>query len=237
MTNLYTDPDSKAQLREQAASLLCKATARRLATTRQAPLLSRRCSTRRRTTWARRTSTRCDGKKASEVFGGPLSQHAGGAQGADRALFFAGWLAEQGAYRRADASQRRAHPRHRLGLRPHLARHVHGERPPKPYSQLAAIQLGFLMSSRRSPGRPRSSAANGKDKGCFEVEIAKWKPAQDELARIVLGAKARGDRALAEKTRDRWIGDGTAWAERRNVIQQRWLRAPKASFVYSIDTR
>jgi hypothetical protein len=69
------------------------------------------------------------------------------------------------------------------------------------------------------------------------VDIAKWKPAQDELARIVLGVKARGDRALAEKTRDQWISDGTAWAARRAEIQQRWLRAPKASFVYSIATQ
>jgi hypothetical protein len=50
----------------------------------------------------------------------------------------------------------------------------------------------------------------------------------------VFGIKSRGDRALAEKTRDEWVTDGTAWAGLRGVIQERWLRAPKASFVYSI---
>ena len=100
--------------------------------------------------------------------------------------------------------------------------------------KLAAIQMGFFNANGVLPWKPDQKAANGTDLGCFDVDIAKWKPAQDELARIVLGIKARGDRALAEKTRDQWISDGTAWAARRAEIQQRWLRAPKASFVYSI---
>jgi len=69
------------------------------------------------------------------------------------------------------------------------------------------------------------------------VDIAKWRPTVDELARIVFGAKGRGDRQLAEQTRDAWVSDGTPWAERRQVIQERWLRAPKASFVYGITSQ
>jgi hypothetical protein len=51
----------------------------------------------------------------------------------------------------------------------------------------------------------------------------------------VFGIKSRGDRALAEKTRDEWVTDGNAWAGLRSTIQERWLRAPKASFVYSVQ--
>jgi hypothetical protein len=94
--------------------------------------------------------------------------------------------------------------------------------------------MGFFNASGVLPWKSAEKAANGTDVGCFDVDIAKWKPAQEELARIVLGVKARGDRSLAEKTRDAWVSDGTPWAERRKVIQERWLRAPKASFVYSI---
>jgi len=78
-------------------------------------------------------------------------------------------------------------------------------------------------------------AANGTDTGCFDVDLAKWPAAVEDLSRLVFGIKSRGDRALAEKTRDEWVGDGTAWADLRGVIQERWLRAPKASFVYAIQ--
>ena len=56
----------------------------------------------------------------------------------------------------------------------------------------------------------------------------------------MLGIKGRGDKPLAEKTRDRFVeeaGDGAAWAKLRGTIQERWLRAPKASFVYSVIER
>jgi hypothetical protein len=41
---------------------------------------------------------------------------------------------------------------------------------------------------------------------------------------------------MAEKIRDKWTGEGTQWAALRGVIQERWLRAPKASFVFSPGT-
>jgi hypothetical protein len=55
------------------------------------------------------------------------------------------------------------------------------------------------------------------------------------MSRLVFGIKSRGDRALAEKTRDEYVTGGTKWAELRGVIEQRWQRAPRASFVYAIQ--
>ncbi|MCC7108572.1 MAG: hypothetical protein IT382_04750, partial [Deltaproteobacteria bacterium] len=77
-------------------------------------------------------------------------------------------------------------------------------------------------------------AANGSDKGCVKVDMAKWKPAVDELAKTVLGIKGRGDKALAEKTRKGIVDDDKEFAKLREVITERWLRTPKASFVYAI---
>jgi hypothetical protein len=123
----------------------------------------------------------------------------------------------------------------------HIAQGMkNAEGKPKPYSQLASIQMGFLTDKGVLVWKDAEKAANGTDTGCVDVDLAKWKPAVDELGKIVLGIKGRGDKALAEKTRDRFVldtGAAAAWAKRRATIQERWLRAPKASFVYAVVER
>ena len=106
----------------------------------------------------------------------------------------------------------------------------------KPYPQLAAIQMGYLTQRGVLEWKATEKAANGTDTGCFEVDLAKWPEAVEDLSRLVFGVKSRGDRALAEKIRDEWVTEGTAWAGLRGVIQERWLRTPKASFVYAIQS-
>jgi hypothetical protein len=106
---------------------------------------------------------------------------------------------------------------------------------PKPYSQLAAIQMGFLYQRGVLAWNANEKAANGTDTGCFEVDQAKWPAAVDDMSRLVFGVKSRGDRALAEKTRDAYVASGTKWADLRGVIEERSKRAPRASFVYAIE--
>jgi hypothetical protein len=106
---------------------------------------------------------------------------------------------------------------------------------PKPYSQLAAIQMGFLNQRGVLVWNAGEKAANGTDIGCFDVDQAKWPAAVEEMSRLAFGIKSRGDRALAEKTRDEFVAGGTKWADLRGVIAQRWQRAPRASFVYAIQ--
>jgi hypothetical protein len=108
---------------------------------------------------------------------------------------------------------------------------------PKPYSQLAAIQMGWLLEKGTLKWNATAKAANGGDDGCFDVDLATWDAHIEGLAKVVLGIKGRGDKTLAEKTRENFIKDGTDWAALRGTIQERWLRAPKASFVYAIEYR
>jgi hypothetical protein len=232
MTNLYTDPDSEATLLEQASSLLCQATMDRFDPAPRHLTLSTVLHEAAHNLGPAH-EYRVDGKTDDQVFGGPLASTLEELKSQTAGLYFADWLVERGLLDAADAE--RTHIRDVIWAFGHIAQGmVTADGKPKPYSQLAAIQMGFFNANGVLPWKPDQKAANGADLGCFDVDIAKWQPAQDELARIVLGVKARGDRALAEKTRDQWVSDGTAWAERRKLIQQRWLRAPKASFVYSI---
>ncbi|MEN9797630.1 MAG: hypothetical protein RL653_1326, partial [Pseudomonadota bacterium] len=79
------------------------------------------------------------------------------------------------------------------------------------------------------------TAANGQDAGCFDVELSKWKPTVDALAKRVLQAKGRGDKKDAEAMKKEFVDDGkSAWVQLHGVIKERWLRAPKATFVYSV---
>jgi len=105
---------------------------------------------------------------------------------------------------------------------------------PKNYSQLASIQLGHLMREQVLEWKATEKAANGSDQGCFEVHTERWQPAVVALAKTVLGIKARGDKAGAEKLVATHVDAKDAWSELRKTITERWLRSPRGTLVYSI---
>ncbi len=235
MTNLYTDPDSEAAYLDQSAALFCKATMDRLDPDPRHLTLSTVLHEAAHNLGPAH-EYRVDGKTDGQAFGGPLASTLEELKAQTAALYFADWLAQRGLLSQSDADV--SHLRDVTWAFGHIGQGmVTADGKPKPYSQLAAIQMGYLNSRGVLLWKPKEKAANGSDLGCFDVDLAKWKPAVEDLARVVLGAKARGDRALAEKTRDDWVSDGTAWAGLRDVIQERWLRAPKASFVYSVTSK
>jgi len=234
MTNLYTDPDSEAALMEQARSLLCKATAGRVDPAVRHMNFSTVLHEAAHNLGPSH-EYRVDGRTDGQVFGGPLASTLEELKAQTAALYFADWLVARGILAPQDAEK--AHLRDVLWSFGHIAQGMLDSRGnPKPYSQLAAIQMGFMRERGVLEWRAGEKAANGVDTGCFEVDLAKWPAAAEELARLSFGIKSRGDRALAEQTRDRWTTPGTEWAGLRGVIEERWLRAPKASFVYAIES-
>jgi hypothetical protein len=177
---------------------------------------------------------RVDDRTDGQVFGGPLASTLEELKAQTAALYFSDWLVARGLMSREDADK--THVRDVLWSFGHIAQGMNDARGrPKPYSQLAAMQMGFLNQRGVLQWKEGEKAANGRDTGCFDVDLAKWPAAVEDLSRLAFGIKSRGDRALAEKTRDEWVTDGTPWAALRGTIQERWLRAPKASFVYSVQ--
>jgi hypothetical protein len=232
MTNLYTDADSEAMLVEQSRSLLCTATAGRVDPAVRYMTIStvlHEAAHNLGPSHEYRVDDRTDG----QVFGGPLASTLEELKAQTAALYFSDWLAARGIMSKEDADK--THVRDVLWSFGHIAQGMNDARgQPKPYSQLAAMQMGFLNQRGVLRWNAEEKAANGRDVGCFEVDLGKWPAAVEDLARLAFGVKSRGDRALAEKTRDEWVTDGTPWAALRGTIQERWLRAPKASFVYSV---
>jgi len=233
MTNLYTDPDSEAAMMEQTRSIMCKATADRVDPAPRFMTMSTVLHEAAHNLGPAH-EYRVDGKTDDQVFGGPLASTLEELKAQTAALYFSDWLAARGVLSKEDAQN--SHLRDVLWAFGHIAAGmVDAQGRPKPYSQLAAIQMGFLNQRGVLVWNAGEKAANGTDVGCFDVDQAKWPAAVDDLARLAFGIKSRGDRALAEKTRDEFVAGGTKWADLRGVIAQRWQRAPRASFVYAIQ--
>jgi hypothetical protein len=233
MTNLYTDPDSEAALMDQARAVLCKSTADRVDPAARFMTLSTVLHEAAHNLGPAH-EYRVGGRTDDQVFGGALASTLEELKAQTAALYYSEWLVARGLLSRQDAEA--VHIRDVLWAFGHIAQGMLDARgKPKAYSQLAAIQMGYLNQRGVLQWKATEKAANGTDTGCFDVDLAKWPATVEDLSRLVFGIKSRGDRALAEKTRDEWVTDGSAWAGLRGVIQERWLRAPKASFVYSIQ--
>ena len=80
---------------------------------------------------------------------------------------------------------------------------------------------------------PDVMAANGTDKGAFILHLDKMTAASDRIMKSIAQIKAKGDKAGLEKLQKQHAF-GTAIPF--DVIQERMLRLPKTSFVYSVKT-
>ncbi|MGV3623046.1 MAG: hypothetical protein ACO1OB_19660 [Archangium sp.] len=232
MTNLYTDADSQQALSDQMASLYCKATFDGATTEPKAALLSVVLHEAAHNLGPAHDYA-VKGKKDDDVFGGPLAATMEELKAQTSALYFTWWLVEKNLLTEQEA--RHATLRDVAWAFGHISRGMYdGAGNAKPYSQLASIQLGHMHKEGVLTWKPDETAANGTDKGCFEVDLAKWKPAVDTLANRVLKAKGKADKKDAEAMKATFVDAKDPWATLRSTIAERWTRAPKATFVYSV---
>ena len=233
MTNLGTDADSRKQLEVQMASLFCAATMAK-ATTEPAVATMSTVLHEAAHNLGPAHDYQVKGKKGHEAFGGPLASTMEELKAQTSALFFSDWLAQRKQIPAELAEQ--AHVRAVAWAFGHVSRGMYdGAGRPRTYSQLAAIQLGWLHRAGVLQWHADRPAASGADQGCFELTLGRpWTTAVTDLTRQVLGVKARGDRPAAEKLKADFV-DGTGeWKTLRDTITQRWLIAPKSTFVYAI---
>ncbi|MBI4703965.1 MAG: hypothetical protein HY744_22890 [Deltaproteobacteria bacterium] len=233
MTNLYTDADSKAARREQAASLLC-ADAFAAFTAEPLPQVVGTVLHEAAHNLGPSSEYEVGGKKASQIFGGPLASILEELKAQTSSLYFASWLAERGILERSLA--RPAQTTDVVWAFSHIAGGLSDSSgKPKPYAQLAAIQIGFLRQEGAIGWRDAELAQNGKDQGCFALDLDRLPAAVQKLLRQVAGIKARGDKRAAAALRKKYVEDSEPDRRLHAAIRERWLRAPKPSFVYSIE--
>jgi len=232
MTNLFEDEDSRAATRAMVESLVCKASL---------PLVSLDPALGTISTVLHEAAHnlgpsheyRVNGKTDEESFGGGLAATLEELKAQTAALYFATWLVDRKVIDRQTADRSLA--RNIVWAFGHIAEGmVTPDGKPKPYSQLASIQVASLLEAKAMEWKAGETASNGKDQGCFEMHIQKFPAAVDALARAVFGIKARGDKTEALKMRAAYVDREGEWKALRAVIQERALRNPKGTLVYSV---
>ena len=232
MTNLYTDKDSEAAFFEQSKSGFCKASMGLIAFDPKVATMSTVLHEAAHNLGPAH-EYKVKGKPDREVFGGPLSSTLEELKAQTSALYFADWLAEKGIVDRKTAEL--AHARDMVWAFGHISQGMYAGDKPKPYSQLAAIQVGSMIKAGAMTWNAEEIAANGKDKGCFDFHMEKFPAAVLDLEKKVLAIKGKGDKAAALALTKEMVDDENEWKRLRGVITERWLRQPKASFVYAVD--
>lgn len=233
MINLYTDADSESAQRMQVESLICKGSFDAAALAHDLEVMSTVLHEAAHNLGPSHEYKVKD-KTDAEVFGGPLASTLEELKAQTSAMFLSQWLAERGVIDKKTAALSLAADVYwsfgqiSQGL-------YNSDGKPETYPQLASVQIGSLVAAGAMTWKPEGAAANGTDKGCFELSMDKFPPAIAELEKTVLGIKARGDKPAAVKLIEAYVDKDGEWKRLRGVIEERWLRAPRASFVYSVD--
>ncbi|MCA9545542.1 MAG: hypothetical protein KC613_14155, partial [Myxococcales bacterium] len=233
MTNLYTDPDSKRIFEGKAKSVLC-ADAMDHFSTDEGPDVLGTVLHEAAHNLGPAHEYAVDGKKDGEVFGGPLAATLEEFKAQTAALYFTEWLGAREVL--DDALVKQAHLRSLLWAFGQQSNGLYtGEGRVKPYPQLAAMQVGFFSDAGVLVWQAEAKAANGEDTGCYSVDFQKLPEAVEQLMTRVARIKAKGDKADAEAIKAKYVDAKDGLAERRAEIQARWRRAPKTTFVYSVQ--
>lgn len=176
---------------------------------------------------------KANGKIDREAFGGPLASTLEELKAQTAALYYTDWLVGKKQLTKEEADK--SFVRDVFWAFGHISRGMYEDnKHPKNYSQLAAIQLGYLMNKGAISWKADETAANGKDKGCFSIDLPKVPAAVTSLMTEVAQIKAKGDKARAEVLIKEWVDVSGDRKKVHDVITERMTRAPKQTFVYSV---
>ena len=233
MTNIGTDADSRAAARRQINSLLCADSAALVPVDTANAVRLGTVLHEAAHNLGPAAEYRVGGKVDEEWFGGPLAAMLEELKAQTAALYLADWLVERGVLKAAERDA--SHATDMVWAFGQVAQELFdGRGKPKPYPQLAAIQVGTLMAEGALAWRARETAANGRDTGCMHIDLARFPPVTAKLMAQVAGIKARGDRAAADALTLTHVRGDSAWTRLHALVQERWRREPRASFVYSL---
>ena len=230
MININTDPDSRAARKAQAESLLDAASMRLYPASTEPGLLS--------TILHEATHNlgpahdyKVNGKVGEAAFGGSIASMMEELKAQTGALFLLDFLRQKKLI--SDEMATGAYVDSIVWAFGHISQGMYtGDHSRKAYGNLAAIQIGYLIDKGALTWDASATAANGSDKGTFTIHADKLVPVAQELMKEIAGIKARGDKAAAEKLIARYVDAESVVPHK--VISERFLRHPKASFVYSV---
>ncbi|HEY6640851.1 hypothetical protein [Povalibacter sp.] len=232
MTNLYTDADSQATQTRLMSSVFCKATNATANTSPREQLIGSLLHEAAHNLGPSH-EYKVNGKEDDALFGGTMASTLEELKAQTSSLYLTDWLAAKGVFTADEV--RRIQLRNIAWAFGHISRGMYtADGTPRNYSQLAAMQVGAFMKSGALVWKPDEPAANGTDQGCMEINFETLPAAIESFETTVLKIKGSGDKAGAEKLKADFVDAKDGFADLKGVIAERWLRSPKASFVYSV---
>lgn len=232
MTNLYTDADSQSQMTTQMASLFCAATNARATPSSKESLIASLLHEAAHNLGPSH-EYRVNGQEDDVAFGGTLASTLEELKAQTSSMFLTDWLGGKGIFTSTEVEEIQLH-NIAWGFG-HISRGMYAsDGTPRNYSQLAAIQVGSFITAGALNWNADERAANGADQGCLAIDFKKLPAAVNALETRVLQIKARADKADAEKLKASYVDAQDEFAKVKGIIAERWLRAPKATFVYSL---
>jgi len=222
MANLYTDADSKRISRLKAEALLSKETMKHYTDNPRAFLLNIILHEASHN-FGPHSAFRIQGKTPKELFGGKLASTLEELKAQTGGLWFLDLLRKKGLITQETIQQ--AYTLAVTWCFGHIAR---GMFTPsgnvRPYSQLAAVQIGAFVKD----------GALRFNKGKFTINYKKLPGSIHKLMKQVGRIKATGDVAGANKLLDYYIkGKGKRLVHVKRITEEQ-LRHPKATFLYSV---
>jgi len=230
MVNIYTDPDTLGDFAKRDRSLFSDAS---FAFSTEDPASERLGTVMHEATHnlGPNGSYLVDGKRGEEIFGGPTDAILEELKAQTGALYFQAFLLGKGFVTAQDVKQ--GYVGSIAWGFGHIARGMFtGEGQPKTYSQLSAIQVGELMAAgaiRWVEGDPGMA-----DPGRFDLDFDKLPGAIEALMRMVSRIKATGDIQGAKDLIARHTTPEGLAKIHADLITERALRYPRASFVYGL---
>ena len=176
---------------------------------------------------------RVDGQTDNERFGGPMSATLEELKCEMSALYLVDWLNERGVPAPGGVTTVRMS---NLGWSMGKIAEglVDGTGKPKAYPQLASVQVGYLFEHGALRWQAETSAANGTDAGCFELDAQTLPVSIEALTTEVLRIKSTGDAEAAKALIGPYVSEGTEFARLRDIITQRFGREARPSIRYQV---
>jgi hypothetical protein len=177
---------------------------------------------------------RIDGKDPRAIFGGQVATVLEELKAQTGSWFYTELLREAGVI--TDAEARRIYVHALAWSFGHLSQGLFSPSGnPKPYSQLSAIQVGFLVDRGALTWEESVDPATGQPVGKFRVHFERVPAAARELMAEVVRIKATGDVEAARALIDPYVVGDRAAQVRQPEIAARLLGFPKGTLVYAVD--
>ncbi len=233
MTNLGADADGQKVLQTQLEGLFCPVTMQR-ATTSPAPAQLTALLHEVGHHLGPSRPQAAKGPRDTEPLGGPRALMLDELKAHTLALVLSEVLADKKLLERGEVDA--AHVREAAWLVEQLSRGLTDDAGrPSPQGQLAAIQFGWLLERGGLKWKDGLKAANGFDGGCLDVQLDRWRPSVEALAKRVLKLEAQGDRKDAEALVKAYVDDTASSKALRELLAKRWLQDSRPTFVYAVQ--